>query len=148
MDALFQSLEYWHWLLAAVVFITLEIFSPGVFFLWMGISAAIIGSVTWLQPDLIWEWQFVIFAILTIFSAVFGQKILYKNQAVTDQPNLNRRSEQYVGRIFTLDEPIVNGVGKVKVDDSTWKIEGPACEAGSQVKVVGADGVILKVECL
>ena len=64
----------------------------------------------------------------------------------TDQPRLNRRGEQYIGRTFTLDEPIVNGLGKIRVDDSTWKIEGGDCAAGTRITVVGVDGVVLKVE--
>ena len=59
---------------------------------------------------------------------------------------LNRRAEQCVGRLYTLEEPIVNGRGRVKVDGVFWKIEGDDLEAGNRVKVVGADGVILKVE--
>ena len=69
-----------------------------------------------------------------------------ENPVISDQPNLNRRGQQYVGRTFTLDEPIVNGLGKIHVDDSTWKIEGNDCPAGTKVKVTGVDGVILKVE--
>jgi hypothetical protein len=51
-----------------------------------------------------------------------------------------------VGRDFTLDTPIVNGQGKIRVDDSTWKIRGKDCGAGSLVTVVGVDGVVLQVE--
>ncbi|MCG8379509.1 MAG: NfeD family protein, partial [Proteobacteria bacterium] len=58
----------------------------------------------------------------------------------------NRRGEQYVGRIFTLEEPIVNGVGKVKVDDSTWKVMGVDMPAGTKVRVLSVDGTILNVE--
>jgi len=56
------------------------------------------------------------------------------------------RGEQYVNRTFTLEEPVVNGQGKIKVDDSTWKIEGADCESGTKVRVTGVDGVVLKVE--
>jgi len=62
------------------------------------------------------------------------------------KPTLNRRGAQYIGRTFTLDEPIANGIGKIRVDDSTWKIEGTDCPAGSKVKVVGIDNTVLKVE--
>ena len=65
----------------------------------------------------------------------------------TDLPTLNRRGEQYVGRHFTLEEAIVNGQGKIRVDDSTWKIEGPEdLPAGSQVQVIAVAGTVLKVE--
>jgi hypothetical protein len=51
-----------------------------------------------------------------------------------------------VGRVFTLEQPIVNRQGKIRVDDSTWKIEGTDCTAGTNVRVVGVDGVVLKVQ--
>ena len=50
------------------------------------------------------------------------------------------------GRLATLREPIVNGVGKIRVDDTTWKISGPDCAAGAKVLVTGVDGVVLRVE--
>lgn len=65
---------------------------------------------------------------------------------VTDQPTLNRRGEQYVGRSFTLTEPIINNNGVIRVDDSTWRINGADLPAGSTIKVVGVQGVILQVE--
>lgn len=68
------------------------------------------------------------------------------NPVESDQPNLNRRGQQYIGRTFTLSEPIVNGLGKITVDDSTWKIHGKDCAEGTRVTVTGVDGVILKVE--
>ena len=34
--------EFWHWLVLGLVFVTIEPFVPGTFFLWMGISAGIV----------------------------------------------------------------------------------------------------------
>jgi membrane protein implicated in regulation of membrane protease activity len=45
-----------------------------------------------------------------------------------------------------LQVPIVDGQGKVKVDDSTWKIEGEDCPAGTKVKIVSLNNVVFKVE--
>ena len=63
----------------------------------------------------------------------------------TDRPLLNQRGAQYVGRQFHLDEPIVNGHGKIKVDDSIWKVHGPDCPEGARVTVTGVDGTVLVV---
>jgi len=48
--------------------------------------------------------------------------------------------------VFTIDEPIVNGVGTVRIDDTVWRVSGPDCPAGSRVKVASADGANLMVE--
>jgi membrane protein implicated in regulation of membrane protease activity len=140
------ELTYWHWWIIGVVLIVLEIFAPGAFFLWMGISAAVVGVVLLVAPDMGWEYQFMIFAVFSIVSIALWKRYAKTTTEASDHPNLNRRGEQYVGRIFTLDEPIVNGLGKIRVDDSTWKISGDDCAAGARVKVTGIDGTILKVE--
>jgi inner membrane protein len=66
--------------------------------------------------------------------------------ARTDQPFLNRRADALVGRIFTLERPIVDGAGTVRVDDSVWRITGRDLPAGRRVKVVGVQGTALHVE--
>jgi len=145
---LLEYLEYWHWLVLAVLLAILEIYSPGVFLLWMGVGAGITGVLVWAMPDLTWQVQLVTFALLSIGATVGARLFLRNHPLQTDQPKLNRRGEQYVGRVFTLEEPIVNGQGKIRVDDSTWKVHGIDCDAGTQVKVDGVDGVVLMVEIL
>ena len=137
---------YWHWWVVAVAFIILEVFSPGVFFIWMGVGAGVVGLVLWIWPGLDWAWQMILFAVVSVTSVLVWRQVLERRPTRTDQPRLNRRGEQYVGRLFTLDEPVVNGLGRIRVDDSTWKIEGRDCPAGTRVRVTGVDGVVLKVE--
>ncbi|MES9856571.1 MAG: NfeD family protein [Sedimenticola sp.] len=142
----FEGLTYWHWWVLAVALVILEVFSPAAFFLWMGVSASVVGLILLLLPELEWEYQVLAFSLLSVFSVVAWRLILKRNPTVTDQPTLNRRGEQYQDRMFTLEEPMINGQGKIRVDDTTWKIHGPDCPVGSQVRVVGVDGVVLRVE--
>ena len=44
-----------------------------------------------------------------------------------------------------LPDPIVNGRGSVKIGDSIWRVEGPELPKGTRVRVLGADGTLLKV---
>ena len=137
---------YWHWWVLAVVLIILEAFSPGVFFIWMGIAAGVVGMLLLLMPGMGWEVQLLLFALTSVASIAIWRMVLSRHPTATDQPRLNRRGEQYIGRVFTLQGPIVNGGGKINVDDSTWKVEGVDCMAGTRVRVVTAEGVVLKVE--
>ena len=89
-----------------------------------------------------------LFTIFAVVSLVVHKRYLKNNPPVTDEPTLNRRGEQYVGRTFTLHEAIVNGSGKIKVDDSTWKVMGDDLGEGNKVKVVGVDGTVFKVEAV
>ncbi|MFV1984247.1 MAG: NfeD family protein [Thiohalomonadales bacterium] len=141
-----ETLVYWHWWILGVGLVILEIFAPGAIFLWMGIAAGIVGFILMLFPELTWQVQFIMFSVLSIASIVVWHYYLKGSPTETDQPTLNKRGHQYIGRIFTLDEAIENNVGKIKVDDSTWKVEGENCEAGTQIKVVDVDGVVLRVE--
>lgn len=137
---------YWHWLVLGVGLLILEVFSPGVFFLWMGLAAGAVGLLLWLFPGITWEFQLLLFAAFSVVTIAFWRSFLKRHPTKSEQPLLNRRGEQYVGRWFTLDQPVVNGQGKIRVDDSTWKIRGDDCPAGSRVRVTGVDGVVLKVE--
>ncbi len=141
-----ENAVYWHWFVLAVILIILEVFSPGAFFLWLGIAAGAVGLILLLSPGLEWEYQLLLFAAFSLASIASWRLILKRHPTQTDEPRLNRRGEQYIGRVFTLQEPIVNRLGKIRVDDSTWKIEGSDCPEGSTVRVVDADGVVLKVE--
>lgn len=142
----FSSLTHWHWWVLALALVVLEVFAPGAVFIWMGAGAAVVGVILLIAPDLGWEYQFMVFSIISVVSIAAWKMYQRKHPTETDRPTLNRRGEQYVGRTFSLDEPVVNGQGKIRVDDSTWKIEGADCDAGSQVKVTGIEGTILKVE--
>ena len=142
-----EQIVYWHWWVFGLAMLILEAFMPGAIFLWMGISAAVVGLLALVIPALGWEWQFVVFALLSV-STVVGWKKYRPHAAASDRPMLNRRGEQYVGRSFTLKEAIVNGVGKLYVDDTTWKISGTDLPAGRKVQVTGVDGTTLRVEAI
>ncbi|MGB1076718.1 MAG: NfeD family protein, partial [Bdellovibrionales bacterium] len=74
-----ENLEFWHWWIAAAVFLILEMFAPGVVFIWMGASAAIVGAALFAVPDMVWELQFAIWGVLAVASAVIGRNYVRKN---------------------------------------------------------------------
>lgn len=140
-----EQMLYWHWWIIGLGLLILEMFIPtGFVLLWMGISAIVVGVIAWGLPTSL-NVELVIFGVLSIAS-FFVFKRLRPRAVPTDSPMLNRRGESYVNRTFTLADPIVNGVGKLRVDDSQWRIAGPDLPAGSQVRVVQADGATLRVE--
>ena len=149
MDAVMAWLEganHWGWWIFGIVLIVLEVAAPGAVFMWMGIAAGIVGFAAFFVPDLNWEYQFLIFAVLSVVSILVARRYLKARPIETDQPSLNRRGSQYIGRFFTLAEPIVDGRGRLHVDDTMWKIEGPDLPKGQKVTVKTVEGVILRVE--
>jgi membrane protein implicated in regulation of membrane protease activity len=136
----------WHWLVLGLVLAGLELTTPAFLFLPMGIGAFAAGLTLALIPGLPWTGQLGIFAAVSVISVLVGRLYLRRHPIASDKPTLNRRGHQYVGRVFTLETPIVNGVGKVRVDDSTWKIVGPDTPAGIRVRVNGVEGTVLRIE--
>ena len=146
--AFFDGLAFWHWWILAVLLMALEAMLPGAIFLWLGISAAVVGLVLLLFAPLSGALQLILFAVLAVVT-VPGWRFLQRLRAKKSgepEGTLNRRGEQYVGRRFTLGEAIVNGSGRLRIDDTQWRIAGEDLAAGTAVKVRGVDGVILLVE--
>ncbi|HEC73238.1 MAG TPA: NfeD family protein [Methylophaga aminisulfidivorans] len=139
-------IDFWHWWILGVALVIIEMLLPTFFALWMGIASFITGLVLWVFPELSWQYQLLFFSVLSIIS-IFAWRQYYKEHPLTsDQPNLNRRGEQYIGRVVTLQTPIVDGVGKIKLDDSSWKVEGPDCNAGQKIRITDLHNVVFKVE--
>ena len=145
MEMLLQLLP-WHWWVAGIILVILEMLAPTGHTLWLGISALIVGTLLWLFPEMGWKLQMLIFADLSIVSVLLYKQLMGNKPQITDSPDLNRRGERYIGRTFTIEEPIVNGVGKIKVDDSTWRVNGSDLPAGTTVKIVSVDGSTFQVE--
>ena len=141
-----DSIVFWHWWIFAIVLVILEVLAPGAFFLWLGVSAAIVGAIIWIVPDLTWETQFLIFSIFSVASIALWRMRLNKHPTESEDSSLNERTRQYVGRVFTLSESIVDGFGKIHADDVFWQVKGPDCKKGKKVKVISADGMVLEVE--
>lgn len=141
-----DSIDFWHWLILALLLIILEIVVPGAFFLWMGVSAGVIGLILWISPDISWESQLLLFSVISVVSIALWRIRLNKHPTESEDNTLNARTTQYIGRVFTLVEPIEDGYGKIHVDDSYWQVSGPNCEKDKKVKVISVDGMILKVE--
>ncbi len=140
------EIVFWHWLALGAFLLIVELLAPGMFFLWMAEAAAVTGLLLFVFPSMGLELQLTIFSVLSVVSIAVARRFFKRHPIESDQPLLDRRAAQYVGRVFTLDRPIVNGQGKIRVDDSTWKVRGNDCGAGTRVRVIGADGVVLIVE--
>lgn len=147
MIELISSLGGWSWFIVGVVLLAIEVMAPGTFILWLGVSAILVGLIS-LAVDWSWQAQLATFAVLAVASVIVWWRVGRRppQDEASHQPFLNRRMQGYVGRIFTLDKPIVDGAGTVKIGDTVWRITGPESHAGSRVKVIRADGPTLVVE--
>jgi len=90
----------------------------------------------------------VVFTVTSVLSVIAWYVYDKKRDKTKPRPTLNKRGHQYIGRTFQLSDAIINGVGKIKVDDSSWKVKGEDAPINTPVKVIDIDGTVLIVEIL
>ena len=140
------GLEWWHWLLAALVLGSLELFLPGAIFIWFAAAAGLVGVATFFVPGIPWQAQVIGFGLLSFVAIAAWREWRRRHPERTDQPTLNRRGEQYVGKVLDVVDPIENGYGKAKLGDTVWTVKGPDVPVGTRVRVTGTDNTVLVVE--
>jgi hypothetical protein len=146
MLAYLETMNFWGWWVVAAALFVIELLAPGVFFLWLGLAAVLVGFIVLLLPDLGWQADFAIFAVLSVISAVLGRRFWKPKNGESPDPTLNQRGNQYIGQVYTLETAIENGHGRMTVADGSWLVSGPELPSGAKVRVVGVEGAKLKVE--
>jgi hypothetical protein len=142
---MFYTLGTWNWLIFGIILMALELLAPGVFLFWLGLAALLVGMLSFvLLPA--WQMQLLMFAVFAAAAVPVWLRLARNNGAGSlSHPFLNRRADALVGRVFTLEKPIIDGCGTVRIDDSIWRVAGPDTPAGSRVRIVRADGANLTV---
>lgn len=138
------KLGIWNWLILAAILFVLEVMSPGIFLMWFGMAAAVTAVIAFTY-DISWQWQLIWFCALSLIAVLLAAKYLRRHPLESERPLLNERAVQLIGQSFDLLDPIVNGRGSIKTGDTIWRVEGPELPKGARIKVVGADGTLLKV---
>jgi membrane protein implicated in regulation of membrane protease activity len=134
------------WAALAVTLFAAEALAPGAFMLWMGIAAAAVFLTVWAFEGMTVLAQIILFVVLSFVSIQVYRTWFRKRGRQSDQPMLNRRAEQLVGRVVELEQAIVDGHGRAKVGDALWIVAGPDLPAGSRVRIIAVDGMTLKVQ--
>lgn len=141
----------WAWWVLGIVLLILEVLLPGVFLVWIGIAAIITGALSlllWETAFWTWHAQWLVFAVLSLVAAIIGRRIVRSHGQTSDQPHLNQRSQSLIGRTATLEQPITEGRGRIRLDDTMWNVQGPDLPVGARVRVIGSNGSNLKVESI
>ncbi len=149
MDIIGLIVEYggWSWIIGGFILLAIELGVPGGVFVWFGIAALLVGVGT-LTQGLNWQLQWILFAVLSLASVSVWTFYFKGRKDVSDRPFLNARNQKLLGQSFILEEPIVNGQGRLKVEDSFWRITGPDLAAGQKVSVTSVEATVLHVEAM
>ena len=134
---LVTELGPWSWWLLGLVLLAAELLMPGVFLVWIGLAALCVGILSLL-----------LFAVLSIGIVIPARRFLSRDSLRTDEPLLNQRGASLVGRTATLLEPIREGRGRIRLDDTFWSVMGPDMATGTQVRIVSSSGRDLVVEAV
>lgn len=146
MVEFFAELGVWDWFIVGGVLLIMEVVAPGVFMLWLGLAAILVGTISLFVTNWSWQAQLLAFAMFAAAAIPLWRRLAKRGRKPTDQPFLNRRADALIGRLFTLDRPIVNGAGRIGVYDTVWRVSGADMPAGSRVRVTRVDGTTLHVE--
>jgi inner membrane protein len=145
MAEMFITLGTWNWLIFGFILMALELAAPGVFLFWLGLAALLVGLASFaVHPS--WQTQLLMFAVFGAAAVPVWRRLARSDTSVSaSNPFLNKRAEALVGRVFTLEKPIIDGSGTVRIDDTIWRVAGPDAPAGSRVRIVEANGANLTV---
>ena len=145
MTEMFATLGNWNWLIFGVILMALEVLAPGIFLLWLGLAALLVGLLTFVfHPS--WQVEILLFAAFAIAAVPLWRRLARGNASGSESnPFLNRRTEALVGRVFPLEKPIIDGAGTVRIGDTVWRVAGPDTPAGTRVKIVQVSGADLTV---
>jgi inner membrane protein len=145
MTEMLYTLGTWNWPIFGLILMALELLTPGVFLFWIGLAALLVGLISFaINPP--WQLQFLMFAAFATAAVPLWRRVARNHTAAsTSNPFLNKRADALVGRVFTLEKPIIDGWGTVRIDDTIWRVAGPDTPAGSRVRIVQADGARLTV---
>lgn len=150
MEYLNQNPALW-WLGFAIALLVVELLTGTLLFLFLSAGASLLVLLTW-ALDISAATQAIVFAVAAVvlvaawrrFRPNPGDKVEQRAGAV----GLNNRLAGFVGREAVLDEPVANGKGRIRLDDSYWNVVGDDLPAGSRVRIVAVEGMILRVQGL
>ncbi|SCB95046.1 hypothetical protein GA0061071_103128 [Kosakonia oryzendophytica] len=141
---------YLAWLTLGGLLLAAEMLGGNGYLLWSGVAAVLTGLLAWVLP-FSWEWQGVLFAVLTMLAAwLWWQWLAHRvKQQQPADASLNLRGQQLTGRRFQLDTALVNGRGHMRVGDSSWPVSAEEdLPAGQHVEVIAVEGITLRIKAV
>ena len=134
----------WSWIVAGIVLLALEVVGAGGILLWMGVAGIVTGLIVLIHP-IDWPLQWLVFGVLSLVAIVLWLRWQRGKTVQSDRPYLNRRADRFTGQVAMLEEPIVDGFGRLVLDDTVWRVAGPNLPAGVKVRITGNNGAVLNV---
>ena len=139
---------WWGWMVIGVLLLGAELFiiEADFYLVFLGAAAILTGLLSFAVPT-VPEWgQWLVFAALALLSMVFFRKRVYR-QLRRDVPDL---ADDMLREQLQLPVGLpVDGTCRVELRGSTWtarNVGAAPIPPGVKVRIVGIDGITLRVE--
>lgn len=141
------QLNHWHWLAFGLCLLAVELIGTAGYFLWLGISALIVGVIVVFLP-IGWQLQWMSFASFSLITTwLWWRKQLSTDKQDDAHRELNQKDKQLIGKTSVVEQDVDAGQFRLMLGDTTWTAECDVpLKAGMRVKVVHVDGIVVKVE--
>ena len=113
---------------------------------WFGLGLCLIGGARLHAGEPFGWWLLIVGAAAIVLDILIDFVWAHPSISRSDEPELNQRAAQAIGRIYVVEEAIVAGRGKVRIGDTLWPVEGRETPAGTPVRVTAVNGTVLRVE--
>ncbi|GGK79194.1 NfeD family protein [Amphritea balenae] len=142
----FSELTQWHWLTLGVVLLILEIIGASGFLIGLAVASFVLAGIAALELIVSWQYQLLCFAALGMIFTVLYWRIFRRFNTQSDEPLMNDRAAQLIGRRLRLDSTLENGQGRVQIGDTFWKVEADdELATGTRIEIYDCEGMTLKV---
>jgi membrane protein implicated in regulation of membrane protease activity len=82
----------------------------------------------------------------TVFGLYFWMQYRARQRELARPTAEHRLGARHIGQALTLQTPIKDGNGRVRLGNRDWQVRGPNLAVGVRVRVTGVDGSVLLVD--
>ena len=144
-----MTLEWWHWEIAGLALVLLELAVPAFFVIWFGFGAMLVGLALLVAPGLALSAQIGLWVLASVAMTVLWFRVFRRSQHKT---LVGTAAGEVIGEIGLLVSAVAPFErGKVRFQRPVLGADEWACvaesaiAAGERVKVVSVEGSYVKV---
>lgn len=141
-------MDYYYWLIAAIVLVIVEICTAGFGALCFALGAAFSSLVSGLGGNL--TWQVLTFVVVSLLTFIFLRPVVVRFLDKKSK-DVKTNAEAIIGRKGIVSERIdaSQHTGRVAIDGDDWKAvseDGSVIEKGTDVEIIKLDSIIVTVK--
>ena len=144
-----MTLEWWHWEIAGLALVLLELAVPAFFIIWFGFGAMLVGLVLLLAPGLTLSAQIGVWVLASVAMTVLWFRVFKRSQHKTLVGTAAGEVIGEIGLLVSAVAPFERGKVRFQrpvLGAEEWaSVAESAIAAGERVRVVSVEGRYVKV---